>query len=182
MLNEVDENVVTVHARVALALLAAEHAAPRLRQRPIGAFIEEMLRADWSWMETRQPGPSRLYWDYIPRLMEEDSKCAPTDPLLPALHSAIYAQSYFIWSAEGATNLEQPGTVLSIGNDIADVDETYLTQAMELAVKVSTDTQATEAWLNSLVDFMEANYRKTPGDVLGPRLRRGDFEMPKPSA
>jgi|ERR1019366_605896 hypothetical protein len=186
MLKSIDEDLITVHGRTALGLLAAEHVAPLLvAHPPVRSDVDKCLRADWSWMESRVPDPGRLYWDHLPRLMEHDSRL-PADPALPALHCALYAHMYAVWSAEGVTNLEQPGTVLSIGNDIADVDESYLTQCLDAAVRISPQPEQTTAWLNELIAYLEIHQRKTPTDLIGPRLHRADFQVPvfvrRPSA
>jgi len=178
MLSEIDENVIAVHGTVALGLLAAEHVAPLFAARPTTrALIEDALRADWSWLETRVPDPSKLYGDYMAQFMEEDTLLRD-DARLPVLHCALYAHTYAIWSAEGVTYLEQPGTVLSIGNDIAEVDESYLTQCLEHAVKVSPQPEQTTTWLNGLIAYMGRNQRITPANVIGAPLRRSDFTVP----
>jgi hypothetical protein len=76
------------------------------------------------------------------------------------------------------TNLEAPGTVLSIGNDIAEVDESYLTQCLDLAAQVSPRPDATTEWLNGLIERFEREQRKTEDDLVGARLRRAEFDVP----
>jgi hypothetical protein len=175
----VDPDVLTVHARIALGLLAAEHVLPLLAGEPKAHdALQQALADDWSWMETRRPDPSHLYWDHMPALMEEDSRLDEADPALPVLHCGLYAHSYAIWSAEGVTNLEAPGTVLSIGNDIAEVDESYLTQCLDLAAQVSPRPDATTEWLNGLIERFEREQRKTEDDLVGARLRRAEFDVP----
>lgn len=164
---------------VALGLLTAEHVLPLLAAEPVAhRALGRAIAADWSWMETRTPDPSALYWDHMPTLMEEDSRIAEGDPSLPVLHCGLYAHSYAVWSAEGATNLEAPGSVLSIGNDIAEVDESYLSECLGLALRASPEPKRTADWLSSLIEQMGRHHRKRAGDVLGPRLRRGDFNVP----
>jgi hypothetical protein len=109
--------------------------------------------------------------------MEVDSRL-DEGLLLSTLHCCLYAQTYVIWSAEGITNVEQPETVLSIGNDIADVDESYLTSCLAAAVALSPSRERTVDWLNSLIARMEREHRKTPTSVLGPRPKRGSFTVP----
>lgn len=178
MLNYIDTEVITVHGRVALGLLAAEYVTPLLTSHPSAqGVLEEAIRADWSWMERRAPDPSALYWDYMPQLLEEDSKLGD-DPAIRVLHCGLYAHTYAIWSAEGVANLEQPGIVLAIGNDIADVDESYLTQCLEIAISVSSQPEQTADWLNGLILHMEREQQKSEGDVIGNPLYRKDFTLP----
>jgi hypothetical protein len=163
---------------MALALLAAEYVVPLLAtQPPTRALLEDVLRDDWSWMETRAPDVGKLYWDYMPQLMEEDTRLRD-DALLPVLHCCLYAQSYFFWSAEGVMNLEHPGTVLGLGNDIAEVDESYLTRCLEIAVSVSPQPQQAADWLNGLIAYMKHHHKQTSTNVIGSRLRRSDFAVP----
>jgi hypothetical protein len=117
----------------------------------------------------------------MPALMEEDSRLDEAAPVLPVLHCGIYGHSYAIWSAEGVINLEAPGTVLSIGNDIAEVDESYLDSCLELAVSVSPRPDTTEEWLNRVIEQFEHEQRKTDNDLVGPRLRRDEFDVPRVS-
>lgn len=174
----IDINVIAIQGRVALGLLAAETVLPRLERLPeLRTHAAAALRADWSWLETRLPDPSKLYWDYMPSLFEHDSRLGGAAELQP-LHCCLFAHSYAIWSAEGVTNLEQPGTSLSIGNDISDVDESYLTRALELAVQLAPDASATERWLDNLIARMERECAKRDGDPVGPRMRRGAFALP----
>jgi hypothetical protein len=178
MLNEFDVDAITSHGTIALALLAAEYVLPLLAPQPTTrALLENVLRDDWAWVETRSPELGQLYWDYMPQLMEEDTRLRD-DALLPVLHCCLYAQTYFFWTAEGITNLERPGTVLGLGNDIAEVDESYLTQCLELAVSVSPQPQQAADWLNGLISHMEREQRVTPADVIGSCLRRRDFTVP----
>lgn len=178
MLNQIDSEVITVHGRVALGLLAAEYVTPLLAAHPAAqTLLENAVRADWAWLESRTPDPSVLYWEYMPPLLEQDSFLGD-DPVIAVLHSGLYAHSYAIWSAEGVTNLEQPGTVLSIGNDIAEVDESYLIQCLELAVSVSPQPEQAAKWLNDLIEQMEREQRKTAADVIGSPLYRKDFIVP----
>ncbi len=178
MPNDVDADVINVSGRIALALLAAEHVAPLLAPHPsTRALVEGVLREDWAWMETRAVNLGELYWSCMPRLMEEDARLGG-DALLPVLHCALYAQTYFFWSAEGVTNLESPGTVLGLGNDISDVDESSLTNCLELAVDVSPHPQQTAEWLDRLIARMEREQRKTPDNITGGRLRRADYDVP----
>jgi hypothetical protein len=178
MLNTINEPFMT-QAQSALALLAAEHVVPLFAPRSkLRAALEDMLRDDWSWLETRAPDPGQIYWTYMPYLMEEDSRMPKVDPLLPVLHCCLYAQMYFIWNAEGATRIEEPEKVQSIGNDIAEVDESFLTQCLEYAVRVSPQPEVTTDWLNGLIARVERELKVTPPDYIGPRLSRAMFTVP----
>lgn len=178
MLHYIDTDVITVHGRIALGLLAAEYVAPLLASHPSArTVLEDAVRADWSWMEDRTPDPSTLYWEYMPKLLEEDSRLGD-DPAIRVLHCGLYAHTYAIWSAEGVATLEEPDIVLSIGNDIADVDESYLTQCLEIAVEVSPQPEGTADWLNGLIAQMEREQRKSEGEVIGTPLSRKDFLLP----
>ena len=177
-LRPVDPERITLHAAIAIGLLAAEHVAPLLLPRAqVYALVKETLAANWSWMETREPELGSLYWSTMGRLIEQDS-AMPGDPLLPALHCVLYAQSYFYWTGDAIIRNESPGTFVSLGNDIAEVDESYLTQCLEHAVAVSPRPAETAAWLNGLIERMEREHPVTPDSFVGARIRRAAFEIP----
>jgi hypothetical protein len=178
MLNEIDSDIITQHGKIALCLLAAEHVVPIFAARPnLRPVLEEMLRADWSWMESRAPTPSEIYWKYMPPIMQESS--TPAKGLLSAaFQCCIDAQYYTIWCADGITYIEEPGKVEPVGSDIPEVDESHLTSCLEAAINASPQPEKTTEWLNGLIARMEREHRRTETNVIGPRIKRASFIVP----
>jgi hypothetical protein len=179
MRKHVDTEKVTIHGKVALALLAAEHVAPLFVARPdTHDLLREVIDAGWSWIERRTPNPEVMYWQYNPKLMEHELRYHADERLLAAFHACLYMHCYTVWKAEGVASHEQPGVVYSIGNDIAEVDESYLEQCLDSVIKASGRPDATTAWLDGLIERMEAEFAVRDGDEIGDKPRRASFSVP----
>jgi Immunity protein Imm6 len=171
MLKKIDPRKLTVTAKTALALRAAEIAAPHL-DGPARALADEVLRTHWSWFEKRTPDASALYWTYNPKLMELEPTLHKDRPKLTAFHCVLYAHYYVLWQAQTFASVEQPDETLSLGNDINEVDESYLTKCLEAAIKVSPAPDQTEALLNQLITKLGREHPANDENELGGPIRR----------
>jgi hypothetical protein len=179
MRKHVDTDKVTIHGKVALTLLAAEHVAPLFAGHPETLdLVREVIAAGWSWIEERTPNPEIMYWRYNPKLTERELAYHDDARLLAAFHAVLDMHYYTAWKAEGVASYEQPDVVYSIGNDVADVDESYLENCLENVIKASGRPDETTAWLEGLVDRMEAEFFVRDDDEIGDKPRRASFDVP----
>lgn len=176
MLIPIMASQITIHSRVALTLLAAEYASSLLKNyHDTYVLLNDVINAGWSWIADHNPDPETMYWTYNPKLMEDELNYHNDEHLLAAFHCCLYMHYYTIWKADAIARYEQPETIFSVGNEIAEVDESYLMECLELAVKVSSQPEKTIQWLNDLINKIMCEYKVKSGEVIGGKIERRWF-------
>lgn len=179
MPKKIDIENISIQGRAAIALLASEYVLPLFAaNQATRDLLKEVIQSGWSWINQRIPDPSAMYHRYNPKLMEQETMFHDDPRLLDAFHCCLYAYHYLVWKAEGVASQEQPGVVYSIGNDIAEADESYLHECLERAVRVSRQPDKTEAWLTSLIEQIKKDFPVCGDDEIGEKPRREAFVVP----
>ncbi len=158
MFTEEDLVEITHIANITLVLVAVERIMEKFHeQEDMYRVTSQVIEAGKSWLQTRNPTPEQLYWEYSPKLMEIDSlpevhRIYEEKPYVQyAFHALIYAHLITVWLSEAVERLEEPVKVYSIGNDIAEVSYSYLTECLDNCIKASVVPEQMEAWLQRAV-------------------------------
>ena len=146
-------------AIIALTLVVSEKSIKRLSEvKPMYSIAQKVIEAGWSWMKSRSPNPEQMYWADNPVLMEMDS-----DPKYHALYEqkpyiqyafggVIYTHYLVVCYSEATERLENPENEYSIGNDIAEVNDEFVTICLNNFIKSSERPDKTKVWIRKVVD------------------------------
>jgi hypothetical protein len=178
MPKHVDTGAITVHGKVALVLLAAEHVVPLFAGRPeTQELVGEVIGAGWSWIDRRTPDPATLYWAYNERLMLDEQRYQRDERLLAAFHGCLDMHYFTVREAKWVAGVEQPGVLHAVGEDVSEIDESYVEQCLAHVVQASPRPAATGAWLDGLVARIEREHPVRGGDAIGPKVLRASFDV-----
>jgi hypothetical protein len=160
-----------VRPRVALALAAAEQASCALEtDAVVQDAVRDSLAAAWRWEASEDVTriPARALYDAIHQLFRFEPQLAAKPRALAALFASIAALYYATHAADDAQwAVDRSGDRRRLPNDMADVDDEYVTGCLEYATEASADASRTAHYHARLLDWLAGQGADDP-DSLGP--------------
>lgn len=170
-------------AIIALTLMASERVIERLSEaEPMYFLAQRVIEAGWNWMNSRKPNPEEMYWEYNPVLMEMDSNpeyvalYSQKSYIKYAFHSLIYNHYIVICYSEATERLENPEKEYSVGNDIAEVNDEYITLCLDNCIKASQVPDDTETWLTKIISKLLREHSITSKGYSGESISKDFFK------
>lgn len=168
MINDFDTHAITKTARIGFLAACTEKVKHHFASHTatLGS-IEKLTGEVWSWLSSRKPTCSEIYWGNNPKLMEQELLYHKTPVLLKAFHAVLNMHYYTLEKMFVTEYFESGGIEPSVGGDVFEVDETYFFNCVNGCIALSKDPAATQSWAEKTIARLQKEHMTANEDDHG---------------